>query len=126
VRLIAASNRDLAQMVEDRTFRKDLYCRLNVFPIEMPPLRQRREDIPALARHFMQLHARANNRSITAIEPDGLAASRRPFTRLEIRASTNATTGSRRLHQNLRGRQWRYSTRWRYLLFSEDRPTRNR
>ena len=93
MRLIAASNRDLAQMVEDRTFREDLYCRLNVFPIEMPPLRQRREDIPVLARHFMQLHARANNRSITAIEPDGLAASRRPFTRLEIRASTNANDG---------------------------------
>jgi formate hydrogenlyase transcriptional activator len=74
VRLIAASNRDLAQMVEDRTFREDLYYRLNVFPIEMPPLRQRREDIPLLARHFMQVHARANNRSITALDPDGLAA----------------------------------------------------
>src|SRR4029453_11513676 len=47
---------------------------LNVFPIETPPLRQRREDIPVLARPFMQLHARANNRAVTAIEPDGLAA----------------------------------------------------
>jgi formate hydrogenlyase transcriptional activator len=74
VRLIAASNRDLAQMVDDRSFREDLYYRLNVFPIEMPPLRQRQEDIPMLARHFIQLHARANSRSITAIEPDGLAA----------------------------------------------------
>ncbi len=74
VRLIAASNRDLGQMVDDRTFREDLYYRLNVFPIEMPPLRERREDIPMLVRHFMQLHARANGRSITAIEPDGLAA----------------------------------------------------
>lgn len=74
VRLIAASNRDLAQMVDDRSFREDLYYRLNVFPIEMPPLRQRQEDIPVLARHFIQLHARANSRSITAIEPDGMAA----------------------------------------------------
>lgn len=74
VRLIAASNRDLAQMVDDRTFREDLYYRLNVFPIEMPPLRERLEDIPMLVRHFMQLHARANGRSITAIERDGLAA----------------------------------------------------
>jgi formate hydrogenlyase transcriptional activator len=74
VRLIAASNRDLAQMVADRSFREDLYYRLNVFPIEAPSLRQRREDIPVLARHFMQLHARANNRSVTAIEPEGLAA----------------------------------------------------
>lgn len=74
VRLIAASNRDLGQMVEARTFREDLYYRLNVFPIEMPPLRERGEDIPLLARHFLQLHARANNRSITAMEPGGLAA----------------------------------------------------
>jgi formate hydrogenlyase transcriptional activator len=74
VRLIAASNRDLAQMVDDRSFREDLYYRLNVFPIETPPLRHRLEDIPLLARHFIQLHARANNRSISAIEPDGLAA----------------------------------------------------
>ena len=74
VRLIAASNRDLAQMVDDRSFREDLYYRLNVFPIEMPPLRERQEDIPVLVRHFIQLHARANSRSITAIEPDGLAA----------------------------------------------------
>ena len=74
VRVIAATNRDLAQMVADRSFREDLYYRLNVFPIETPPLRQRQEDIPVLAQHFMQLHARANNRSITAIEPDGLAA----------------------------------------------------
>jgi formate hydrogenlyase transcriptional activator len=74
VRLIAASNRNLAQMAEDRSFREDLYYRLNVFPIETPPLRQRQEDIPVLARHFMRLHARANSRAITAIEPDGLAA----------------------------------------------------
>lgn len=74
VRVIAASNRDLAQMVEDRSFREDLYYRLNVFPIETPPLRQRQEDIPVLARHFVQLHSRANGRSVAAIEPDGLAA----------------------------------------------------
>lgn len=74
VRLIAASNRNLGQMVEDRSFREDLFYRLNVFPIEMPALRERAEDIPALARHFVQLHARANKRSIPAIEPDGLAA----------------------------------------------------
>ncbi|MFN6992992.1 MAG: sigma-54 interaction domain-containing protein [Aquincola tertiaricarbonis] len=74
VRLIAASNRDLGQMVEARTFREDLYYRLNVFPIEISPLRERGEDIPLLARHFLQVHARANNRSITAMEPGGLAA----------------------------------------------------
>ncbi|MDN8618071.1 sigma 54-interacting transcriptional regulator [Variovorax ginsengisoli] len=74
VRLIAASNRDLAQMVADRTFRDDLYYRLKVFPIEIPPLRRRVDDIPMLAQHFLQAHALANNRPITTMAPEGLAA----------------------------------------------------
>jgi len=73
VRLIAASNRDLAQMVAARTFRDDLFYRLNVFPIVTPSLRQRVDDIPVLARHFLQLHARANNRAVTGIAPESLA-----------------------------------------------------
>lgn len=74
VRLIAASNRDLARMVADRTFRDDLYYRLKVFPIETPPLRHRVDDIPVLARHFLKVHARANNRATTTIAPESLAA----------------------------------------------------
>jgi formate hydrogenlyase transcriptional activator len=74
VRLIAASNRDLARMVVERTFRDDLYYRLKVFPIETPALRHRVDDIPVLARHFLQVHARANNRSVTTIAPESLAA----------------------------------------------------
>ena len=61
VRVIAATNRDLETMVRDGQFREDLWFRLNVFPIEIPPLRERREDVPALAHHFIEAKAREMN-----------------------------------------------------------------
>jgi len=61
VRVVAATNRDLETMVHDGQFREDLWFRLNVFPIEIPPLRERREDIPALAHHFIEVKAREMN-----------------------------------------------------------------
>ncbi|MBS1788936.1 MAG: GAF domain-containing protein [Acidobacteria bacterium] len=74
VRLIAATNCDLEQMVADRKYRSDLYYRLNVFPIFIPPLRQRREDIPALTRFFTQKYARRLKKQITAIPAEVMTA----------------------------------------------------
>ena len=74
VRLVAATNRNLEEMVADGKFRSDLYYRLNIFPIQVPPLRQRKEDIPLLVRHFAQKHARELNRKILTVSNEGLEA----------------------------------------------------
>ncbi len=72
MRLVAATNRDLAKMVSAGQFRSDLYYRLRVFPITIPPLRERREDIPLLVRYFLAIHSKRMGRRIETIPPETL------------------------------------------------------
>jgi formate hydrogenlyase transcriptional activator len=74
VRLVAATNRNLVDMVKHSQFRGDLYYRLNVFPIPLPPLRARREDIPALVEHFVEIYARRMDKQIERIPPETMSA----------------------------------------------------
>jgi transcriptional regulator with GAF, ATPase, and Fis domain len=74
VRVVAATHRDLTEMVARKEFRSDLYYRLNVFPVALPPLRERREDIPQLASYFVEICARRMGKQIDHIPQDMLAA----------------------------------------------------
>jgi transcriptional regulator with PAS, ATPase and Fis domain len=74
VRVIAASNRDLEKMVREGAFREDLYFRLNVLQIALPPLRSRPEDIPLLANHFMQRFRQATGKAIESISGEAMGA----------------------------------------------------
>jgi len=74
IRLIAATNRDLEKAIEEGRFREDLYYRLNVVSIHLPPLRERRDDIEPLANHFVTLYSRKRGKSIIGIAPEALLA----------------------------------------------------
>ena len=73
-RVVAASNMELKKMVKEGTFREDLYYRLNVIPITLPPLRERREDIPLIARHFVQKSCKSNNLQIKTLTQEAVRA----------------------------------------------------
>ncbi|MDW7761778.1 MAG: sigma-54 dependent transcriptional regulator [Acidobacteriota bacterium] len=72
VRIIAATNTDIEELIAQKTFRKDLFYRLNVIKIELPPLRDRKEDIPLLARHFIDVFSRENDKEVEGISEDAL------------------------------------------------------
>jgi two-component system response regulator PilR (NtrC family) len=74
VRVIAATNRDLERQVAESTFREDLYYRLSVIPITVPPLRDRREDLPLLVNHFVKKYAPGAGKSIAHVNPESLAS----------------------------------------------------
>jgi formate hydrogenlyase transcriptional activator len=74
VRVVAATNADLNRLVADRTFRSDLYYRLNVFPIQIPALRERHEDIPLLVRYFVQRFSRSLNKTVEYVPAEAMDA----------------------------------------------------
>ena len=73
MRVLASTNTDLAKTVSEGKFREDLYYRLNLFSISLPPLRERREDIPLLGKYFVQQHAKTIRKEIGSIAPEALS-----------------------------------------------------
>jgi transcriptional regulator with GAF, ATPase, and Fis domain len=118
VRIIAATNRDLEKAVREGRFREDLFYRLNVFPLTLPPLRERRADLPLLAAHFLKLYGEKNRKEIKSLSPEVMHSFQRYGWPGNIRELENVlergvilcqsdTLGLRELPQSLQGYAYR-------------------
>ncbi|MCS7316685.1 MAG: sigma 54-interacting transcriptional regulator, partial [Bryobacteraceae bacterium] len=90
VRLVAATNRNLEEAVQSGSFRSDLYYRLQVVHIHLPPLRERREDIPLLANHFLKKFAEENGRALRTISPEAMQILQQACWKGNVRELENA------------------------------------
>jgi transcriptional regulator with PAS, ATPase and Fis domain len=89
VRVIATTNKDPKSLINDHKFREDLYYRLNVIPLKVPPLRERMEDIPLLAQHFIEKHSKANGKEVKGIADETVALLKKYQWRGNIREMEN-------------------------------------
>ena len=119
VRLVAATNRDLGKMVADGQFRNDLYYRLNVFPVVLPPLRERRDDIPRLVRHFTQRFARRMGRRIENISSATMDA----LTQLSLARQCARAAKCDRTSRHSLARYIASGSAWRFAIGSRKLPS---
>jgi len=100
LRVVAATHRNLEEMIRQREFRSDLYYRLNIFPITIPPLRERADDVPGLVRHFVRQFAKTMNKTIEAISPETIDTLTRYSWPGNIRELQNVIERSVVVHQS--------------------------
>ena len=93
-RIIVATNRDLTRLVQEGKFREDLYYRVNVIAIQMPPLRERQDDIEPIVRHYLKKYSRDNNKKVTSVSPDVMAIFKKYPWPGNIRELENAIAGA--------------------------------
>ena len=123
VRIVAATNQDLAALVREKRFREDLFYRLNVITIVVPPLRDQREDIPVLAQHFLRIYAAKNNRRLDGFSEEALDCLE-AYRVARQRAGARERGGARGRARPRRPRRGGGTARQRRRPIGDDRPRR--